>query len=524
MTLAQFSLGGLVLLPLFAAAVSVLLPHPVRRLIGVVSALLVLGLTVPVLLEVGAGAPVAFALGGHEPPLGIMLRADGLSVLFLVLTSLVGVPVTAFAAVLPAATGQRLVAASTPAPPHDDAPVPRPLAWRSGHPGFWPLWLACWSGLNAVFLAGDLFNTYVGLELVGLTAVALVALGGTEAWRAALRYLYIAVLGALFFLVAIGVIVATTGTLDIAGSVAVIAVDPVGTRPAVLLALVLLTVGLAMKVALVPMHGWLIPAHGNAPGAVSPLLSALVIKASLFVLLRCWVWLAAPLEAAALTWLGWLLAGLGVAAILLGSVMALRQSRFKPLVAYSTVAQAGYWFLFFPLLLEGEAVLAGAVAGTVGLVVGHGLAKAAIFLTAGHLKEAYGSDELTVLRGAGAHYPMLVMGVGMSVIGLAGLPFSLSFSGKWLLVTAAMSAGHLWLVAVIVVATLLSAAYLLRVLSPLLRVLSPLLLAGHPVDSPAPRRLPWSAQLPPFMLGILTILSGFAGAPLAELLEVGAPW
>lgn len=523
MTFAQFSLGALVLLPLLAAAVSVLLPTSARRVPGVVTSLLVLGLTAPVLLEVGAGAPVELALGGHEPPLGIRLRADGLSVLFLVLTALVGVPVTAFAAVLPAATGQRLVAAPatastvSAASSPDDAPPRQPLAWRAGHPGFWPLWLACWSGLNAVFLAGDLFNTYVGLELVGLTAVALVALGGTESWRAALRYLYVAVLGALFLLVAIGVLVATTGTLDIAGSAEAIAADPIGTRPAVLLALVLLTIGLSMKVALVPMHGWLIPAHGNAPGAVSPILSALVIKASLFVLLRCWVWLAAPLDDAALTWLGWLLAGLGVAAILLGSVMALRQSRFKPLVAYSTVAQAGYWFLFFPLLLEEEAVVAGALAGTVGLVLGHGLAKAAIFLAAGHLKEAYGSDELTALRGAGARYPMLVMGVGMSVIGLAGLPFSLSFSGKWLLATAAVSAGHAWLVAAIVVATLLSAAYLLRVLAPLL-------LSEHAAQDPAPRRLPWSAQLPPFTLGALTILSGFAGVPLADLLEVGAPW
>lgn len=288
MTLEQFSLGALVLLPLLVASITVVCSHRARHIAGPVTAVGIAGLTVPVVVSVATGRTVELALSDVRAPLGIMLRADGLSAVFLCLTSLVGVIVTLYAALLPQATGKQLV--STHGPTGSQLP---PARWQGAHPAFWPLWLACWSGLNAVFVSGDLFNTYVGLELVGLTAVALVALGGRDAWPAALRYLFIAVLGSLLFLVAVGLILAATGTLDILQASQVIARDP-GTHPAVVLALTLASLGLALKLALVPLHRWLIPAHAGAPGTVSPLLSALVIKASLFVLLRCWLWVAAP--------------------------------------------------------------------------------------------------------------------------------------------------------------------------------------------------------------------------------------
>lgn len=543
MTPPQFSLGALVLFPLLMAALTVLLPVWRRRIAGVVTAVGVLLLTVPVVATVAGGDLLELSLGGYDAPLGITLRADGLSVLFLLLTTVVGGLVSVYAALVPASTGQRLVAADS---------AGETLEWRSGHPGYWPLWLGCWAGLNAVFVSGDLFNTYVGLELVALTAVGLVALGGYDAWRAALRYLFIAVLGAMLFLVGVGLLVAVTGTLDIQQAARVIEQEP-GTHPSVVLALVLITVGLLMKVALVPMHGWLIPAHSGAPGAVSPLLSALVIKASFFVLLRCWLWVAGPgmiptlvdgPQPADETWLtvlsglGWLLGGLGLVAIVLGSVLALRQSRLKPLVAYSTVAQAGYWFLFFPILLDpgselsedqtvttlaDGAVIGGAVTGTIGLLLGHGVAKAALFLVAGHLKLAYGTDELARLRGAGQRDPMLIMTMGLAVVGLAGLPFSLAFSGKWELATAAVAAEHFWIVLTVVAATLLSAAYLVKALAPLL------VAETEEGDMIRPGGLPrekvsFATQVVPFTLGTLTILTGFTGFWVSDMLEVGAPW
>ncbi|TDS87800.1 multisubunit sodium/proton antiporter MrpD subunit [Nesterenkonia aurantiaca] len=551
MSLTLFCLGAVVLIPLLASALSVLLGSAARRVLGVLTSAAVLGLSAPILVRVTSGETLELALGGFESPLGITLRADGLSALFLAMTAIVGAVVSCYAAARPAATGKRLVAQTVePATVTDgdhraalteDAPA----AWRTGHAGFWPLWLGCWSGLNAVFVSGDLFNTYVGLELVGLTAVALVALGGREAWAAALRYLFIAVLGSLLFLIGVALIYSVTGTLDIIDSgeaITQLAAQGDADLAAVVLALCLISLGLALKVALVPLHGWLIPAHSSAPSAVSPLLSALVIKAALFVLLRAWLWVAGPLPE--LEILAWVLAGMGTAAILLGSVMALRQSRLKPLIAYSTVAQVGYWFLLLPLLLDPEtsalegqpgttleegAVLAGALSGTVALALGHGLAKASLFLSAGHLKDLYSTDEITELRGAGRAHPMLVMSMGLSAVGLIGLPLSLGFSGKWLLATSAVAAGHYWILVVLVAGTLFSAAYLLKAVAPLLvmseddqTALTLPQAQNHPGASD--RTLTGKAQLAPFLLGLLTVLTGFLGVWLTGVLEVGAPW
>lgn len=544
MTLAQFSLGALVLFPLLIASVTVVFPRQWRPVLGVSTALVVAAFTVVVVVDVSNAHVTELALSGFQPPLGIMLRADGFSALFLSMAAVVGTIISVYAALLPQATGKQLVPGHGPAPGTS-------TRWQLAHPGFWPLWLACWSGLNAVFVSGDLFNTYVGLELVGLCAVALVALGGRDAWPAALRYLFVAVLGSLMFLVAVGLILSATGTLDINQAARVVAEDP-ATHPALALALTLISLGLALKLALVPLHRWLIPAHAGAPGAVSPLLSALVIKASLFVLLRCWVWLAAPGIApsldpapdapasslAMLTVLTWFLGGLGAVAILVGSIMALKQTHLKPLIAYSTVAQVGYWFLFFPILLDptsdsleeravttlaDDAVLAGAVGGTVALALGHGLAKAGLFLAAGFLKDVYGTDEMSRLRGVGKQHPMLIMAMGLCAVGLAGLPVSLGFTGKWQVATAAVGSGHYWLLVVLVAGTLLSAAYLVKALAPLL-------VEAEDDDSEVhlPERemeavkvLP---QFAPFALGTLTVLTGLLGAWSANVLEVGAPW
>lgn len=533
MSFVDISLGALVLLPLLVAAIMAVLPHLARRVLGVVTAVAITALAIPVVLPIAGGEVLELALGGYGAPLGINLRADGMSAIFIALTAVVGLCVTVFAALIDSSTGTRVDT--------DYQPV-------SGHPAFWPLWFGAWAGLNAVFISGDLFNTYVGLELVGLTAVGLVALGGAGSWAAALRYLFIAVLGSLFFLVAVGLIVSVTGTLDINQATGALIEEP-GNHGVAFIALVLLSLGLAMKVALLPVHHWLVPAHSGAPSAVSPLLSALVIKAALFVFLRCWGWIAIPIAltdeadhtfdfTAATTVLAWVFASMGILVLVIGSVMALRQTHLKPLIADSTVAQVGYWFLLLPILVipEGDSladpaitfmddtgVKTGALAGTIGLIVGHGLAKAGLFLTAGYFKERYGTDEIYALHGVARSHPALVMTMGLTAVGLAGLPFSISFTGKWQLTSSAVAAGHYWLLPVIIIATLLSAAYLLKAIAPLLMQHGP---DGEPIERPQPIREDISvvAQAAPLVLGILTVVTGFMGDPVFELLETGVSW
>ncbi len=155
--------------------------------------------------------------------------------------------------------------------------------------------------------------------------------------------------------------------------------------------------GLMLKTALFPFHFWLPPAHGGAPAPVSALLSALVVKASFYLILRLWL---GPLQAV-LPAFAWLMALLGAAAILWGSWQAIRALKLKRLIAYSTVAQIGYLFLIFPLLAAPGALQAGVMQ-----VFAHGLAKAGMFAAAGVLIKATGQDTVAGLAGAVERLPV----------------------------------------------------------------------------------------------------------------------
>src|SRR5262249_33865811 len=137
------------------------------------------------------------------------------------------------------------------------------------------------------------------------------------------------------------------GTLDI-----VLLSGRIRPEPAAWAAVSLMTAGLLAKAALYPFHLWLPPAHAGAPAPASAILSALVVKAPFFLVLRLWfdVMPRLPEHAAAQV-----LGALGAAAIIFGSIVALRQIRLKLLIAYSTVAQIGYLFLMFPLVVDPEA-------------------------------------------------------------------------------------------------------------------------------------------------------------------------
>ena len=208
---------------------------------------------------------------------------------------------------------------------------------------FWTLLMAVWGALNIVFLGSDLFNLFVALELLTFGAVPLVCLDGrAETLAAALRYLLFALLGSVLYLLGTALLYGAYGTLDI-----VLLSGRVRPEPATWVAAALMTVGLLAKTALFPLHLWLPPAHAGAPAPASAVLSSLVVKASFFLIVRLWfdVMPGLPSEAA-----GQLLGTLGAAAIVFGSVLALRQARLKLLIAYSTVAQIGYLFLLFPLV------------------------------------------------------------------------------------------------------------------------------------------------------------------------------
>ena len=390
---------GLVALPLAGALATLLLPRSATA-VAIGTGLASTAAAGLLLFGVATQGALHYEIGGWSTGLGIALRADGLSALLLMMVALVVLAASIYSSAYFRTDSERA--------------------------RFWPLWLLLWTSLNALLLSGDLFNLYVTLELLGLSAVALASLGGKRtAVDAALRYLLVGLLGSMMFLTGVSLIYAGYGTLDLAALSGLVEPGPIAW-----LALAMMTAGLLLKTALFPLHFWLPPAHASAPAPVSAVLSALVVKAAFYLVLRLWLDVFADVVTPAVANL---LGALGAGAVLWGSWCALQAKRLKLLAAYSTVAQLGYLFLFFPLLLTlppgpARELAAG---GLVMLALTHGFAKAGLFLAIGIIQQRCGHDTIRDLDGMAQRLPATTFAIALAGIALIGLPPSGAFLGKW---------------------------------------------------------------------------------------------
>ncbi|MBV8336230.1 MAG: NADH-quinone oxidoreductase subunit J [Alphaproteobacteria bacterium] len=457
-----------------------------------------------VLLPVGLGVAIAIAawmwrtreplvyyIGGWAPPLGLALRADGLSAAMLATT-----------AIVICATG--LYGRAAFRMPAGASEGRAPLV-------FWVLLMAIWAAMNLVFLGDDLFNLYVALELLTFAAVPLVCLDGrAETLAAALRYLLFALLGSVLYLLGTALLYGGYGSLDIALLFGLVRAEPVA-----FIAVGLMTAGLLAKTALFPLHLWLPPAHAGAPPAASAMLSGLVVKASFFLVIRLWFDVMPGLLNLVAAQV---LSSLGAGAIVVGSVLALRQPRLKLLIAYSTIAQIGYLFLMFPLAAgsaSGPLVSNVALTGGMLQAISHAFAKAAMFMSAGLIAEALGHDRIAGLRGVGQMRPITVFAFGVAALSLVGLPLSGGFVAKWLLLTAAMTAGQWWWALVMVLGGLLAGGYMFRVLAPALADADQPLVPRTPVAR--------SRELIVLALALCSVLLGLLPLRPLGLLQIGRP-
>ncbi|MCU0778027.1 MAG: hypothetical protein MUF86_10230 [Akkermansiaceae bacterium] len=432
------------------------------------------------------GQAMVERVGGWAPPLGLMLRADGLSVLMLATTAILVAAVAFYA----------------------------PRSFRVAAGGaetraslvFWVMLMAIWASMNLVFVSSDLFNLYVALELIAFAAIPMVYLEGKKGTLlAGLRYLLYALMGSVLYLLGAALLYGRHGTMDIT-----LLSGMAGMDWAVCLGVGLMTAGLMAKTALFPLHLWLPPAHAGATPAASALLSALVVKGSFFLVLRIWFDLLPPLTG---TPGAQLVGALGAAAVLVGGVMAIRQDRLKLLIAYSTVAQIGYLFLIFPLA-KGPAV-ATALSGGMFLAISHAFAKASMFMTAGLIAGAYGHDRIAGLRGVMRSMPVAGCAFLIAAFSLIGVPPTGGFAAKWRLISAAVESSQWGWAAVILCGGLLAGAYMFRAVSVFLTE------AETPVaDKPAGTRFrEWLV----LALACVSLWIGLFPEIPARLIEIGRP-
>ena len=427
-----------VLFPMVCAPLCVLLrSRTAAWLLFLLAALGSLACAVVLAVRVAGGETLRYEVGGWAAPYGIEFVVSGFNTPVLLLVSLIAV-VAAVYSTRASATG---------------------LDGRR-MPLFYTCLCLTLTGLLGLTVTGDIFNAFVFLEISSLSSYALIAMGRRRrALLAAFRYLVIGTVGATFVLIGIGLVYAVTGTLnmaDIARRLTDLGADGGGNR-ALYAAVVFVFVGLAVKMAVFPLHAWLPGAYAEAPSVVSTFIAATSTKVAIYVFCR----FAFTVFGAGLVFGTMPIDRVGLAlaclAMLVGSAIACFQSDLRYLLAWSSVAQIGYIVAGISL-----ATAAGVSAGYLH-VINHAVIKAALFAAAGLLLARLGSVDLGALAGLGRRMPWTFAAIVVAGLGLIGVPPTAGFVSKWALATALLDQG-LWPVLVAVLASsLLALVYVGRI-------------------------------------------------------------
>ncbi|MFT5301363.1 MAG: multicomponent Na+:H+ antiporter subunit D [Mariniblastus sp.] len=428
----------IIVIPLIAAPLFVLIGN--RKLVlplALAVVWTVFGIAVALLNQVIVTGPISYEMGGWPSPYGIVYVVDYLSAFVMLFVSGLGAIVLTYA---PASINREI-----------------PL---SKHYLFYAAYLLCMTGLLGMCITGDLFNVFVFLEISSLSSYALISLGKTRrAPLAALQYLIIGTVGATFFLIGIGLLYQMTGTLNMADIAS--RIKTVNGPRTMQVAFAFMTVGLAIKMAVFPLHTWLPNAYTYAPSVVTSFIAATSTKVSVYAFIRLIYGIFTPEFAFEQLPLDQALMVFSLIGIFIASTAAIYQTNVKRLLAYSSVAQIGYMLLGISMANVG-----GLTAGIVHMF-NHALIKGGLFMVVGCFALRLGSVKLADLRGAGKTMPLTSFAWVIGGLGLIGVPMTAGFVSKWLLLTSALEVGR-WPVAVLMLlSSLLAVVYVWRVVETL---------------------------------------------------------
>jgi NADH-quinone oxidoreductase subunit N len=337
------------------------------------------------------------------------------------------------------------------------------LSWRarapreSAHGEYHALLLASIAGMAILVSATDLITLFVGIELLSIPLYVLCA---TEMHRAAslesgLKYLIIGSVGSATLLYGLALLYGATGSTSFAGIAASISAGH-SSDPLLLTGIALALVGLCFKASVAPFHQWTPDVYEGAPTPITAFMAVATKAAAFGVLLRVF---DVALVGEQANW-GPALATLATITIIVGNVGALGQSSLKRMLAYSGVAQAGY-------MMGGVVVSTQlGVAATVFYLAVYLLMNLAAFavVIARERESAFG-DDIDSVAGLGRDRPLLAWPLTIAMLSLAGIPATAGFIGKIYLIQALVDGNYAWLGVIVVVGSMISLGYYLRVIA-----------------------------------------------------------
>lgn len=411
MTLSPDLVGTLaplpVLIPLFAAATTLVLGRRPRaqRWITIGALTGVLAVSGVLLYLADRDGTAAVQVGGWDSPIGITLVVDRLSAMMLVVSS------TVLLAVVVYAVGQGV----------RDGTEHQPTSI------FLPTYLALTAGISNAFVAGDLFNLYVGFEVLLAASFVLLTLGASaDRVRAGVSYVMVSMVSSLIFLCGIAFAYAATGTLNLAQMALRMDDVPTGTRTAIF---GVLLVAFGIKAAVFPLSNWLPDSYPTAPAPVTAVFAGLLTKVGVYAIIRIHTLLFPGGE------LDDVLLIAGLLTMLIGILGAIAQSDIKRLLSFTLISHIGY--MVFGVALSSESGMSGAIY----YVAHHIIVQTTLFLVVGLIERQAGSSSLRRLGGLAAASPVLAGLFLIPALNLGGIPPFSGFIGKIALLQAGAEQG-----------------------------------------------------------------------------------
>lgn len=455
----------LILIPLSAAiliSVGALRRSWLAHLLATVAAGTAAAVAWALLEHVTAHGAVSYHVAGWRPPWGIELRADRLG---------------CFVAAVVASMATVALAWSR-------HPAGREMGDRA--PTFYATAVLALCGLLGMCVTGDAFNMFVFLEVASLAGYALVGAGNGPSRVAAFRYLILGATGASLYLLGVGYLYVATGTLNLADLGQRVA-EAGDLAPA---ALAFIVAGLGIKMGLFPLHAWMPDAYSRAPSATAAFVAPITTKVMALAMIRYLHQVFDGEAALGPIAVGHIVAVMGAVAVVIGAVLAITQSDFRRLLAWSSIGQVGY--IAIGIGIGSDLALAAALLH----VLNHALLKGALFQVAGAAEVWRMQD----LRGLGRRMPITAVCLSIAGLSLVGIPPMGGFFSKWYLLEAAVAAGRPVLVAAILLGSLCAVFYVLRILE--------LVFLQPPADDDERSEPGWSMTLPLALTAAAVVVTG----------------
>ncbi|MFI5043871.1 MAG: proton-conducting transporter membrane subunit [Acidimicrobiales bacterium] len=413
-----------VVIPLAGAVLTLATVRVARaqRIIGVVTALATLGWCIAIAVSVDRDGTLHAVMGDWPAPIGINMVADRFAAMMLVIGSAM------LAAVLVFAIGAR--------------------ASDERSPWYQPAYMVLMAGVSAAFLAGDLFNFFVAVEILLMSSYVLITLEGVDDQiRSGTTYIVINVLESILLVMAVALVFAATGTLSMADLPARLAALPDGVRLGLNL---LLLLAFGLKAAVFPLFSWLPDSYPAAPSPVTAVFAGLLTKIGVYAMVRT----ETLLFPGSLRTVLLVIAGLTMVVGVLG---AIAQSDMKRILSFHIVSQIGY--MVMGLALGGAA----AIAATIFFILHQIPIKTSLFLVEGIVERDTGSSILGKVSGLARRSGWLALLFLLSSLSLAGLPPFSGFIGKVGLAEAAVDQGQWWILAVSLAVSVLTLVSMLKI-------------------------------------------------------------